>query len=102
MRFSAVSVVAVLAAALIPRPATAMDEKRAGREATRAEAVKLELMKPIALWPGVAPGDKGETGDEKDTSPANEDRNAPSYTVRLGNVSQPTITVDAGRWSLTE
>jgi acetyl esterase/lipase len=57
------------------------------------EGGRQEIMKPIALWPGVAPGDKGDIGEEKDTSPANEDRSSKSYVIRLGNVSQPTITV---------
>ncbi|HLJ56990.1 MAG TPA: alpha/beta hydrolase [Chthonomonadaceae bacterium] len=50
-------------------------------------------MKPIPLWPGAAPGDKDDIGEEKDTSPANEDRASKSYVIRLGSVSQPTITV---------
>ena len=50
-------------------------------------------MKPITLWPGVAPGDPADIGEEKDTSPANEDRNSPGYVSRIGHVSQPTITV---------
>jgi acetyl esterase/lipase len=52
-----------------------------------------DVMQPIRLWPGVAPGDTGDIGEEKDTSPANEDRNSKSYVSRIGFVSQPTITV---------
>jgi len=40
----------------------------------------------IALWPGTAPGEKGDIGEEKDTSPG-------SGIIRLGNVTKPTITL---------
>ena len=50
-------------------------------------------MKPIALWPGSAPGDKGDIGEEKDTTSEKEDKSSPKYVIRLGNVTQPTITV---------
>ena len=55
---------------------------------------------PIPLWPGAAPGEKGDIGDEADTT--KPDANVPpeKYITRLGNVSKPTITVfkpDAGK-----
>ena len=48
---------------------------------------------PLALWPGIAPGDKGDIGEEKDTT--KHDPNVPreKEIIRLGNVSKPTITV---------
>ena len=51
--------------------------------------------KAIPLWPGVAPGDTGDIGDEKDTTKPdpNVPPDSPSYIIRLGNVSTPTITV---------
>jgi acetyl esterase/lipase len=61
--------------------------------AAHKEAGVSEVMKPIPLWQGVAPGDKGDIGEERDTSPANEDRSSKSYVSRIGFVSQPTITV---------
>ena len=54
---------------------------------------KADVMKPIALWPGAAPGDTGDIGVEKDTTSAKEDKSSPGYVIRLGNVSQPSITV---------
>ena len=50
---------------------------------------------PIAVWPGVAPGDKGDLGEEKDTTrpDPNLPPDSPDYIIRLGNVSKPTITV---------
>ena len=93
MRFSIVSVIALFCTALLSSSATAVVEKRGDRATPRTENGKLEAMKPIALWPGVAPGDKGDIADEKDTTDPKEDRNGPKYVIRLGNVSQPTITV---------
>lgn len=50
---------------------------------------------PIALWPGVAPGETGDIGEEKDTTKT--DPTVPpthrDYIIRLGNVSAPTISV---------
>lgn len=48
---------------------------------------------PIPLWPGVAPGEKGDIGPEKDTTPPDPKVSAKDYIIRLGNVTQPTITV---------
>ena len=52
-------------------------------------------MIPIALWPGTAPGDKGDIGEETDATPAAEKANTPpdQYVIRLTNVTKPTITV---------
>jgi acetyl esterase/lipase len=47
---------------------------------------------PIPLWPGVAPGDTGDIGEEKDTTKPGQDPKE-SYITRLGNVTKPTITV---------
>jgi acetyl esterase/lipase len=46
---------------------------------------------PIPLWPGAAPGDKGDIGEEKDTTKPGQDKGR--HITRLGNVSKPTITV---------
>ena len=48
---------------------------------------------PIVLWPGVAPGDKGDIGVEHDTSPLKPNETPESHVITLGNVSVPTITV---------
>lgn len=46
---------------------------------------------PIPLWPGTAPGEKGDIGEEKDTTKPGQDKGR--HITRLGNVSKPTITV---------
>jgi acetyl esterase/lipase len=43
---------------------------------------------PIALWPGDAPGEKGDIGEEKEMSRPDQ-----KGVIRLGNVTKPTITV---------
>lgn len=48
---------------------------------------------PIAIWPGVSPGDTGGLGPEADTSKPNDGFIAGRPVIRLGNVSAPTITV---------
>jgi acetyl esterase/lipase len=49
----------------------------------------------VPLWPGVAPGEKGDIGEEKDTTQPdpNVPPDSPNYIIRLGNVSRPTISV---------
>ena len=41
---------------------------------------------PIALWPGVAPGEKGDVGEEANKTPDDP-------VTRITNVTRPTITV---------
>ena len=48
---------------------------------------------PILLWPKEAPGEKGDIGEEKDTTKATDKLIAGKPVIRLGNVSKPTITV---------
>jgi len=48
---------------------------------------------PILLWPHGAPGEKGGIGEEKDTSGAKGGLVAGKTVIRLGNVSQPAITL---------
>lgn len=47
----------------------------------------------IPLWPKGAPGDNGEIGEEKDTTKPNGGLVAGKSVIRLGNVSNPTISV---------
>lgn len=58
------------------------------RSAFAADPAKADSTKheTIFLWPGTAPGEKGDIGEEKDTSPG-------SGIIRLGNVSKPAITL---------
>lgn len=48
---------------------------------------------PIRLWPGAAPGETNQLGEEKDLTKPTDHRVAGRPVIRLGNVSQPTITV---------
>ena len=48
---------------------------------------------PIALWPKGAPGEKGDIGEEKDTTGPNGQLIAGKRVIRLSNVSNPTLTV---------
>jgi acetyl esterase/lipase len=45
------------------------------------------------LWPGAAPGEKGDFGEEADTTKPEPNVPPEKYITRLGNVSKPTITV---------
>ena len=58
-----------------------------------AATLMAKPLEPIPLWPGDAPGEKGEIGDEKDTTTAKDGLIAGKRLIRLGNVSHPTITV---------
>ena len=48
---------------------------------------------PIRLWPGAAPGEKGGLGEEQDTTKPSDNLVAGKPVIRIGNVSDPTITV---------
>jgi acetyl esterase/lipase len=48
---------------------------------------------PMPLWPKGAPDEKGEVGIEHDTSSTNDHLVAGRRVIRIGDVSQPTITV---------
>lgn len=48
---------------------------------------------PIPLWPKGAPNEKGEVGPEHDTTKPSDGLVAGQRLIRLGNVSQPAITL---------
>jgi acetyl esterase/lipase len=52
-----------------------------------------EPPKVIELWPGIAPGEKGNIGEEQDTTKPTDHLVAGKPVIRLGNVSKPTITI---------
>lgn len=54
--------------------------------------VAFSASSPIKLWPGKAPGDKGDLPTEQDTSGPKSGKVADKPVIRLGNVSEPTIT----------
>ena len=47
----------------------------------------------LFLWPGQAPGEKGDIGEEQDTTKPTDNQVAGRPVVRIGNVSKPSITV---------
>lgn len=49
--------------------------------------------KPIELWPTGAPGEKGDIGEEKDTTKPSDNLIADKPLIRLSNVTMPTISV---------
>ncbi|MBI2929698.1 MAG: alpha/beta hydrolase [Verrucomicrobia bacterium] len=55
--------------------------------------VAAETPPPIELWPNGAPGEKGDLGEEKDTTKPTDNLIAGKPLIRLGNVSRPTITI---------
>src|SRR5258706_5417870 len=52
-----------------------------------------ELAKVIELWPAGAPGEKGEIGEEHDTTKSEDRPVAGERVIRIGNVSKPAISV---------
>lgn len=51
-----------------------------------------EPTRVIELWPNAAPGEKGNIGEEKDTTKPTDQLVAGKRVIRLGNVSKPTIS----------
>lgn len=49
---------------------------------------------PMPVWPDKVPGEKGDIGPEADTTKPGQDGPDPAkHVIRLGNVSQPTLTI---------
>lgn len=48
--------------------------------------------KVIDLWPGIAPGEKGDIAEEKDTTKPTDQLIAGKRVIRLGNISKPTVS----------
>jgi acetyl esterase/lipase len=53
----------------------------------------------IPLWPAGAPGTSTATGPEQDTTTSKDRQVDGRAVIRIGNVSQPTITLYSGRTS---
>lgn len=53
----------------------------------------LAAVPTIELWPNGAPGEKGNIGEEKDTTKPSDDLVAGKPLIRLGNVSKPTLSI---------
>ena len=58
-----------------------------------APAFAAEPAKVIELWNGTAPGDKGDIGEEADTTKPNDRPVAGKPVIRLGRVSKPSIAI---------
>src|SRR5260221_1853027 len=52
-----------------------------------------EPAKEIPIWPGTAPGEKGDIGEEHDITKPTDELIAGKRVIRLGNVSSPTMAV---------
>ncbi len=81
----------------ITRPAllVALASLLASRHAIADDAAKTDAKghEIIALWTSTAPGEKGDIGEEKDTTKHDSNVEPGKDVIRLGNVSKPTITV---------
>lgn len=58
-----------------------------------AQVWAAQPIEPIPLWPGRAPGETNSVSTERDTSKPGERFVAGKSVIRLGNVSQPSITI---------
>jgi acetyl esterase/lipase len=56
-------------------------------------ALASEPAKVLNLWPGTAPGNTTEIGQEADTTKPTDNHVAGKPVIRLGNVSRPTIAI---------
>jgi acetyl esterase/lipase len=60
---------------------------------TGSPAFGATISEPIPLWPKGAPNEKGEIGEEHDTTKPGDGLVSGRRVIRLGNVSKPTITL---------
>ena len=58
-----------------------------------ANAFAAQPTQVIDLWPATAPGEKGNLGEEKDTTKPTDGLIAGKRVIRLGNVSRPTLSL---------
>jgi acetyl esterase/lipase len=58
-----------------------------------AHTVFAAAPKVVDLWPGIAPGEKGDIGPEGDMTKPNEGLVAGRRVMRIGNVSKPSMTI---------
>jgi acetyl esterase/lipase len=56
-------------------------------------ALAADPKPPIPLWPQTAPGEKGDIGEEQDMTKPTDKPVGGRPLIRLGNVSQPTLTI---------
>ncbi len=77
--------------ALLQGPATARGDDSSSSSSPHPKTASDHTALP--LWPGVAPGEKGNIGPEKDETKHDPAAKPRTEVIRLGNVSQPTITL---------
>ncbi len=56
-------------------------------------ALAQAVMQPIKIWPATPPGQDATNGQERDTSKADSNQVAGKSVIRLGDVSEPTLTI---------
>ena len=61
--------------------------------ATTSSAFGAVISEPIPLWPKGAPNEKGDVGEEHDTTKPGDGLVSGQRVIRLGNVSKPEITL---------
>ena len=61
--------------------------------ATTSPAFGAVISEPIPLWPKGAPNEKGDVGEEHDTTKPGDGLVSGQRVIRLGNVSKPEITL---------
>src|SRR5262245_42278393 len=60
---------------------------------TPIPSLASEPAKAIELWNGPAPGDKGDIGEEADTTKPTDRPVAGKQVIRLGHVSKPAVSI---------
>ncbi len=60
---------------------------------TAQAALGQAVMEPIKLWPSTPPGRIAAKGEERDTSDEKSNKVAGKPVIRIGDVSQPTLTI---------
>jgi len=58
-----------------------------------APALMAATPKIVNVWPGIAPGEKGDLKDEADLTKPNDGSPGGKRVIRTGNVSTPTLTI---------
>jgi len=56
-------------------------------------AAAADPVKVLNLWPGTAPGDTTDIGEEADITKPTDNKVAGKPLIRLGNISKPTIAI---------
>src|SRR5690606_42159124 len=82
---------------MLPRPTGCHLRRLAHILVLACTMLPLTALEPLRLWPGRAPGETAELPPEGDTTKPSDRLVAGRPVVRIGNVSDPTITVYPAR-----